>query len=113
MAGSGAGTTVTRWAESAVCLALAYRTKYKGKDLPMDMGAFNEMDAVVDMGRHDTKKELKLIYDWLQKNSSWYETTIKTAKIIYDKKLKGKNEKYNFHRDSKFMNSIYDYSKRI
>jgi hypothetical protein len=107
MAGSGAGTTVTRWAESAVCLALAYRTKTKGKDLPMDMKVFNEMDAVVDMGKHDTKKELKLIYDWLAKNPSWYDTTIKTAKIIYDKKLRGKNEKYNFHRDSTFMNSIY------
>ena len=111
MAGSGAGTTVTRWAESAVCLALAYKTKTKGKNLPMDMKVFNEMDAVVDMGKHDTKKELKSIFDWLQKNPSWYDTTIKTAKIIYEKKLKGKNEKYNFHRDSKFMNSIYDLFK--
>ena len=75
------------------------------------MKVFNEMDAVVDMGKHDTKKELKSIFDWLQKNPSWYDTTIKTAKIIYEKKLKGKNEKYNFHRDSKFMNSIYDLFK--
>ena len=42
--GSGAGTTVTRWAESAVCIALAYKTKHNGKDLPLDMDEFNKMD---------------------------------------------------------------------
>ena len=31
--GSGAGTTVTRWAESAVCIALAYKTKNNGKNM--------------------------------------------------------------------------------
>jgi len=48
--GSGAGATVTRWAESAVCIALAYKTKNNGKELPLDMDEFNKMDVIVDLG---------------------------------------------------------------
>lgn len=105
--GSGAGTTVTRWAESAVCIALAYKTKHNGKDLPLDMDEFNKMDEIVDLGPHDTKRELKLIYDWLKGDDVWFDTTIETAKIIYREKLSGSTKNWNFHRDSKFMNSIY------
>ena len=106
--GSGAGTTVTRWAESAVCIALAYKTKNNGKNLSLDMDAFNKMDAIVDLGPHDTKRELKLIYDWLKDNDTWFETTIETAEIIYNKKLSGTTKNWNFHRDSAFMKSIYE-----
>ena len=109
--GSGAGTTVTRWAESAVCIALAYKTKNNGENLPLDMDAFNKMDAIVDLGPHDTKRELKLIYDWLKDNDTWFETTIETAKIIYNKKLSGTTKNWNFHRDSAFMKSVYEVFK--
>ena len=105
--GSGAGATVTRWAESAVCIALAYKTKNNGKELPLDMDEFNKMDVIVDLGPHDTKRELKLIYDWLKGDDVWFQTTIETAEIIYKEKLRGTTKNWNFHRDSTFMNSIY------
>ena len=106
--GSGAGAEVTRYAESAVCIALAYKTKTNGKDLPLDITIFNKMDDVVDLGPNDTKNELKSIYEWLKGDDKWFETTIETADIIYREKLRGSNKNYNFHRDSKFMKSIYD-----
>ena len=82
-------------------------TNNKGKELPLDMDEFDKMDAIVDLGPHDTKRELKKIYEWLKGDDVWFETTLETAKIIYDKKMRGTTKKWNFHRDSAFMNSIY------
>jgi|ETNmetMinimDraft_8_1059916.scaffolds.fasta_scaffold32509_1 hypothetical protein len=118
---AGLGAVGTRYAESAVCIALAYKVNNKGKDIPLDKVIFEskELDKKVDLGKHDTKEELKAIYKFLKndfdKGGSWYDTTLVTAQKLYTansgvggKLLKSsKYAEYNFHRDSTFMNSIY------
>ena len=118
---AGLGAVGTRYAESAVCIALAYKVNNKGKDIPLDKSIFEskELDKIVDLGQHDTPQELKAIYNFLKndfdKGGSWYDTTLVTAQKLYTansgvggKLLKSsKYAEYNFHRDSTFMNSIY------
>ena len=122
---AGLGAVGTRYAESAVCIALAYKVNNGGKDIPLDKTIFesNALDKKVDLGRHDTKTELKAIYNFLKtdfdKKGNWYDTTLVTAQKLYTadsgyggKLLKSsKYAEYNFHRDSTFMNSIYELFK--
>ena len=122
---AGLGAVGTRYAESAVCIALAYKVNNGGKDIPLDKTIFesNALDKKVDLGRHDTKTELKAIYNFLKtdfdKKGNWYDTTLVTAQKLYTansgyggKLLRSsKYKEYNFHRNSTFMNSIYELFK--
>ena len=122
---AGLGAVGTRYAESAVCIALAYKVNNKGKDIPLDKAIFEskDLDIKVDLGKHDTKTELTAIYNFLKtdldKKGNWYDTTLVTAQKLYNansgfggKLLKSsKYAEYNFHRDSAFMNSIYELFK--
>jgi hypothetical protein len=74
---AGLGAVGTRYAESAVCIALAYKVNNGGKDIPLDKTIFesNALDKKVDLGKHDTKTELKAIYNFLKtdfdKKGNW------------------------------------------
>ena len=86
---AGLGAVGTRYAESAVCIALAYKVNNNGKDIPLDKSIFEskELDKIVDLGQHDTPQELKAIYNFLKndfdKGGSWYDTTLVTAQKLY------------------------------
>ena len=122
---AGLGAVGTRYAESAVCIALAYKVNNGGNDIPLDKAIFESraLDVKVDLGIYDTKKELSAIYNFLKtdfdKGGNWYDTTIDTAHKLYTansgfggKLLRQeKYKQYNFHRNSAFMNSIYELFK--
>ena len=122
---AGLGAVGTRYAESAVCIALAYKVNNGGKDIPLDKDEFESdaLDKIVDLGPNDTPKELTAIYNFLQtdfnKGGNWYQTTIDTAHKLYTansgfggKLLRSsKYKEYNFHRNSAFMKSIYELFK--
>ena len=65
---AGLGAVGTRYAESAVCIALAYKVNNGGKDIPLNKAEFEseELDKIVDLGANDTPKELTAIYNFLQ-----------------------------------------------
>ncbi|SVB25975.1 uncharacterized protein METZ01_LOCUS178829, partial [marine metagenome] len=122
---AGLGAVGTRYAESAVCIALAYKVTHRGEDIPLDEAAFKseKLDLIVDLGPNDTPQELIAIYKFLQtdfnKGGNWYQTTLDTAQKLYTansgyggKLLRSsKYKEYNFHRNSAFMNSIYELFK--
>jgi hypothetical protein len=101
--GSGGGATQTAMQESAVCIVTAMLV-HKG-EVDLTQKGVDGVNQVLDLGKGNSKSEIKKILDWLKSDPDWLETSIKTAKeIINQIKL---TKSHNFHRDSAFMNSIY------
>ena len=102
--GSGAGSVITKLSESAVCIALASLVHLGKFNLDEDL-MVAKISSVLDLGTTDTKKEIKLVLDWLKTDETWLDSIIKTAKAI--KSNLSLSTRHHFHRDSTFMNSIY------
>ena len=111
--GSGGGANQTALAESAVCIATAW-LMLTGKDLTKkDLSdsksvkkIITNINKIADIGKLDTKKGIKQVLDFLQKDEAWLSTTVRTATKIKKEKI-GSKKDYHFHRDSEFMNAIY------
>jgi hypothetical protein len=111
--GSGGGANQTALAESAVCIATAW-LMLTGKDLTKkDLSdsksvkkIITNINKIADIGKLDTKKGIKQVLEFLQKDEAWLSTTVRTATKIKKEKI-GSKKDYHFHRDSQFMNDIY------
>jgi hypothetical protein len=104
--GSGAGAYITKMSEMGVCVCLAARIHSKGKCYNSNKSVLvKEISGVCDLGSGNTATEIENVMDWLNKNPNWLESCKKTAVTIINKaKI---TTAHHFHRDSKFMNSIY------
>ena len=110
--GSGGGASNTALAESAACIATAWLLQ-TGNDLTI--GDFNtkskatalikKLDALVDIGKLDTKVGMQQVLDFLADDPEWLDTSVRTAKTL-KRELKLKKA-HHYHRDSAFMNNIY------
>lgn len=105
--GSGAGAYITKMSEMGVAVCLAALIHSEGKCYNSNKSVLvKEISGVCDLGTGNTATEIKNVMDWLNSNPNWLESCKKTAMAIAtNKKL---TTAHHIHRDSKFMNSIYD-----
>ena len=109
--GSGAGAYVTKMSECAVCVCLAAKVHCGGYNSSKKY-LIPKIDNVCDLGTGNTKKAIEDVMDWLAKNPTWLKSCEKTANAILGSSQINVNASHHFHRDSKFMNSIYDIFKK-
>ena len=105
--GSGAGTEITKLSESAVCVALASLVHLGDFNLDEET-TINAIDKVLDLGNQNTKQEIKRVLDWLKTDEMWLNSVIMCAEKIKTKLGNKLTKSHHFHRDSVFMNLIYN-----
>lgn len=111
--GSGAGAYITKMSEMGVAVCLAAIIHSKGKCYNSSKKVLApEISGVCDLGTGNTKNEIEKVMDWLNSNPKWLESCKKTAVAIKNKT--NLSTAHHIHRDSRFMNSIYDtFTKNI
>ena len=109
--GSGAGAYVTKMSECAVCVCLAARVHCGGYNSNKNY-LIPKINNVCDLGTGDTKRTIEEVMDWLSKNPNWLNSCEKTATAILGSSQINITSSHHFHRDSRFMNSIYDLFKK-
>ena len=112
--GSGGGASKTALAEAGACIALAWLLD-TGRDLSITDFAtqakanqlIKQLDKFVDLGKRDTDQHMAKILEFLLIDEQWLRTSVLTAKKLKTELNLSTGGPYTFHRDSKFMNSIY------
>ena len=104
--GSGAGAEITRLSEMAVCVVLASYV-HNNKKFNLDKATtIPKINNVLDLGTGDTKTAIEEVIDWLKENPDWMDSVEKTAnRLCIELNL---TTQHHFHRDSSFMNSLYN-----
>ena len=105
--GSGAGSHITKMSECGVCVVLASMVHCGGYNSSKSY-LIPKINSVCDLGTSDTKKTIAEVMDWLASSPGWLSSCEKTASAILNASTISINKSHHFHRDSKFMNSIYD-----
>jgi len=107
--GSGAGSDLTAFTESGQCYvsSIAYnvlKRKIKWEDLTLEN--LQKAAKFCDTGK-------TTLDDVIEKSpAEWVQSYIKTANITFEQYKMSGSPVY-FHRDSKFMNAVYDAKKKV
>jgi hypothetical protein len=107
--GSGAGSDLTAYTESGQCYvsSIAYnvlKRKIKWEDLTLEN--LQKAAKFCDTGK-------TTLDDVIEKSpADWVQSYVKTANATYEQYKMSGTPVY-FHRDSKFMNAIYDAKKKV
>lgn len=107
--GSGAGSDLTAYTESGQCYvsSIAYnvlRRKIKWEDLTLEN--LQKAAKFCDTGKTTLDEVIE------KSPADWVQSYVKTANITYEQYKMNGSPVY-FHRDSKFMNAIYDAKKKV
>ena len=107
--GSGAGAKATEMFESAACWMTALA--YKSDGIP-DGYVLKESDFESVKAHVSTTATLHEAFMFLNNNSDWMTSTIKTANILYSTN-EFKNKKYHFYRGKKIVDVVEDHFKTV
>lgn len=102
---------LTELSENGVALVLA--ALVHGKiDKILDEKEMLSLSGNLDLGKGKTTDSIKKVVDFLINNPDWEQSCLKSAEAI-KKKCSNIGTSHTYHRDSVFMNSIYDEFNRL
>ena len=107
--GSGAGAKATEMFESAACWMTALAYKHKG--LPVGY-VLKESDFDAVKSHVDTTATQKECFMFLNNNSDWMTSTIKTANKLYDTQ-EFKNTSFHFYRGKSVVDTVEEHFKVV
>ena len=104
-------TELTELSENGVAVVLA--ALVHGKiDKILDEKEMLSLSGNLDLGKGKTTESIKKVVEFLIKNPDWEQSCLKSAKAI-KQKCPNIGKSHTYHRDSVFMNSIYDEFNRL
>ena len=107
--GSGAGAKATEMFESAACWMTALAYKHGG--LPVGY-VLKESDFDVVKSHVDTTASQRECFMFLNNNSDWMTSTIKTANKLYDTQ-EFKNTNFHFYRGKAVVDTVEEHFKVV